>query len=333
MNQPKSVKLNHAVDLDYQLHQQNLRKQAEQMLNKSNTDLAQMSTADIQKLIVELQTHQIELQLQNEELNKANQDLIESRKIYNDLYNAGSMGYLSVTVEGVILQANRAAANLLNCPEDNLIHKKMGEFIYPDDQDGYYFFLQSVIQQKNSGVLTIRLNTPLEITMPLRCPGIRLTDCSVTTCNEISRIYPYLEIRHEMIYQSTPQTIFISLKDVSEQHLAQLNISCLNEKLEEKILAQTQQMHEKNLDLQRTISQLHVSRQQLIEREAKFNAIFNAAIEGIITVRKSGMIVSVNNAIEIIFGYKQDELIGTDINKGISKNSAISPSFDEKQSR
>jgi len=148
MNQPKSVKLNHAVDLDYQLHQQNLRKQAEQMLNKSNTDLAQMSTADIQKLIIELQTRQIELQLQNEELNKANQDLIESRKIYNDLYNAGSMGYLSVTVEGVILQANRAAANLLNCPEDNLIHKKMGEFIYPDDQDGYYFFLQSVIQQK-----------------------------------------------------------------------------------------------------------------------------------------------------------------------------------------
>ncbi|MDD2661991.1 MAG: PAS domain S-box protein, partial [Methylococcales bacterium] len=42
--------------------------------------------------------------------------------------------------------------------------------------------------------------------------------------------------------------------------------------------------------------------------EAKLNAIFNASVEGIITVDKSGVIVSANTAVEAIFGYQPEEL-------------------------
>ncbi len=49
--------------------------------------------------------------------------------------------------------------------------------------------------------------------------------------------------------------------------------------------------------------------------EAKFNAIFAASVEGIITYDLSGIIVSANTAVETIFGYKPDELIGCSINK------------------
>jgi PAS domain S-box-containing protein len=44
--------------------------------------------------------------------------------------------------------------------------------------------------------------------------------------------------------------------------------------------------------------------------EAKFNAIFNASVEGLITHDKAGLIVSANAAVETIFGYKPEELIG-----------------------
>jgi len=49
--------------------------------------------------------------------------------------------------------------------------------------------------------------------------------------------------------------------------------------------------------------------------EAKLNAIFNASVEGIITYDMSDIIVSANAAVEAIFGYKPDELIGYNICK------------------
>ena len=49
--------------------------------------------------------------------------------------------------------------------------------------------------------------------------------------------------------------------------------------------------------------------------EAKLNAIFNASVEGIITIDMSGIIVSANAAVETIFGYKPEELMGCSINK------------------
>jgi len=49
--------------------------------------------------------------------------------------------------------------------------------------------------------------------------------------------------------------------------------------------------------------------------EAKLNSIFNASVEGIITVDMSDIIISANAAVETIFGYKPEELIGYSINK------------------
>ncbi len=49
--------------------------------------------------------------------------------------------------------------------------------------------------------------------------------------------------------------------------------------------------------------------------EAKLNAIFNASVEGIITYDTSDIIVSANAAVETIFGYKPEELVGYNICK------------------
>ena len=47
--------------------------------------------------------------------------------------------------------------------------------------------------------------------------------------------------------------------------------------------------------------------------EAKLNAIFNASVEGIITYDMSDIIVSANAAVEAIFGYKPEELVGFNV--------------------
>lgn len=52
-----------------------------------------------------------------------------------------------------------------------------------------------------------------------------------------------------------------------------------------------------------------------IQTEAKLNSIFNASVEGIISCDMSDIILSANAAVETIFGYKPEELIGRNINK------------------
>ncbi|EGW23448.1 PAS domain S-box protein [Methylobacter tundripaludum] len=49
--------------------------------------------------------------------------------------------------------------------------------------------------------------------------------------------------------------------------------------------------------------------------EAKLNSIFNASVEGIITFDMSNIIISANAAVEAIFGYKPEDLVGCNINK------------------
>ncbi|MDD5633242.1 MAG: PAS domain S-box protein, partial [Methylococcales bacterium] len=61
---------------------------------------------------------------------------------------------------------------------------------------------------------------------------------------------------------------------------------------------------------------------QRIQTEAKLNAIFNASVEGIITFDQSDIIVSSNAAVETIFGYKPNELLGCSMNKLIAQANA-----------
>ncbi|MGZ5052385.1 MAG: two-component system sensor histidine kinase NtrB [Methylobacter sp.] len=49
--------------------------------------------------------------------------------------------------------------------------------------------------------------------------------------------------------------------------------------------------------------------------EGKLNSIFNASVEGIITFDTSGVIVSANAAVENIFGYRPEEVIGCRIDR------------------
>ncbi|MDP1771555.1 MAG: response regulator [Methylobacter sp.] len=55
--------------------------------------------------------------------------------------------------------------------------------------------------------------------------------------------------------------------------------------------------------------------QTVLERTAKLNAIFNASVEGFITIDMSDIIVSANAAVGTIFGYKPEELVGCSICK------------------
>ena len=306
-------------------HRNNIRLQAEAMFSKSGTDIARMSSADIEKLLFEFQAHQIELELQNEELKRAHQELSASRDDFARIYNLSPVAYLTLNEQGIIQKANRAAAQLLGCSIEVLVNRKLGNFIHPSDQDNVYFFLHDLVMEKSNQILNAKLATKNSVSNYSECHGFTLYGCSRSFCSH-NNPFTYVELRGAVNnnFKNDIQ-ICLSIQDITEYKHTQETISCLNEKLEQKILEQTSSLIESNQDLTKKIEELKHSKQQLREREAKLNAIFNASIEGIITIDTSGTILSTNTAVATIFGYSEEELIGCSFNK------LMSPSQSKKQ--
>ncbi|MDP3590149.1 MAG: PAS domain S-box protein [Methylobacter sp.] len=114
---------------------------------------------------------------------------------------------------------------------------------------------------------------------------------------------------HVLPLQGLRRGVVVSHENITKRKQAQETIAQLNKKLEDKLRTQDSILTETNLVLTKKVGELYRSKNQLMERETKLNAIFNAALEGIITIDSSGIIVSANSAVETIFGYKPEELV------------------------
>jgi PAS domain S-box-containing protein len=97
-----------------------------------------LSPEEAQQIIHELQVHQIELSLQNEELLRTQAEMDALRARYFDLYNLAPVGYLVISVEGLIMEVNLTASTLLGLPRAALVKKPIHRFIFEEDQDVYY---------------------------------------------------------------------------------------------------------------------------------------------------------------------------------------------------
>jgi two-component system cell cycle sensor histidine kinase/response regulator CckA len=116
-----------------------LRRRAEEQLRTGGTNGSELlSPAAIAQLLHDLKVHQIELELQNEELRRAQSELEASRERYFDLYELAPVGYLTVSEQGQILEANLTAAKLLGFARGAAGNRRLTSFILPEDEDVYY---------------------------------------------------------------------------------------------------------------------------------------------------------------------------------------------------
>ena len=119
--------------------QSKLRQKAEELISKNLSAKKEMPSADIKKLIKELQIHQVELELQNDELRQARFELEAERNKFYDLYEYAPVGYITIDDQSIIREANLTAASLLAIERRNLSGKQFASFIFKDDQDVFYF--------------------------------------------------------------------------------------------------------------------------------------------------------------------------------------------------
>ena len=140
---------------------QALREHAE-VVSRSQPTLssdrqATLSPDATRVLLHELQVHQIELELQNEELRRAELELITSRARYFNLYDLAPVGYCSLSEQGMILQANLAAATLLGATRSALVQQPFSRFIFKADQDIWYQHRKMLVETGQAQSLELRL--------------------------------------------------------------------------------------------------------------------------------------------------------------------------------
>lgn len=119
---------------------------AAEKLAQAEVNVEQMSADAAGKLLHELQVYQIELQMQNDELRRSQQSLEASRAIYFELYNLAPVGYLTISDQGLISEANLTFAVLLDTPLKTLIKQPFSQFVFREDQDGYYFWSKRLFE-------------------------------------------------------------------------------------------------------------------------------------------------------------------------------------------
>ncbi|MCX7097639.1 MAG: PAS domain S-box protein [Methylococcales bacterium] len=297
--------------------QETCQEKREALFCRADSDFAKMSAAELEKLLFEFQVHQIELELQNEELKRAHHELGDSHDDFARIYDLSPAAYLTLDGNGTILKFNRAAGQLLDGAKQQLDNKKLGRFIHPSDQNDFHFFLYDLAIGKNPKPLNVKLAANNH-SSHIECHGFSLYGCKRSLCIH-NNPYTFVELRGIANYpDGNGVQIYLSVTDVTDYKSSNETIACLNGKLEQKILDQTTSLIEINLDLTRNLAELQHSKRELREREAKLNAIFNATIEGIITIDSSGTMLSVNQAVTGIFGYCEEELCGRPFKKLLS---------------
>jgi PAS domain S-box-containing protein len=138
---------------------ENLRSEAERLLQDSPERSEPLSAKDLKSLVHELQVHQIELEMQNEELRNTRSELEESRNRYFDLYDLAPVGYFNFGKNGIILETNLTGARLLGTERSRLQGRPFSRFVLNDDQRIFFSHLSGLLKNDTPQTCELHLRT------------------------------------------------------------------------------------------------------------------------------------------------------------------------------
>ncbi len=154
----------------------NFREKAEDYLEKQGGRLQEYSKYSSEELLHELQVHQIELELQNDELKNSQLKLQQERAKYSTLFNLAPVGYFSLDKHGYIKEMNYAAEHMLDRESAGVTGSKFTDFIFPEDQDLFYFHFQDILKYGKGKPREIRLIKPDNNTFYVRLQSTTIKD-------------------------------------------------------------------------------------------------------------------------------------------------------------
>ena len=153
----KKVKSTESVTLQATTLYRNAEKIVREKADRSPKKQEAISTEETLRILHELQVHQIELEMQNEEMGRAQAELNAARTRYFDLYDLAPVGYVTVSEQGVILEANLTAATLMGVARGTLVKLLLTRFILKEDQDIYYLHRKQLLDTGEPQACELRI--------------------------------------------------------------------------------------------------------------------------------------------------------------------------------
>ena len=130
---------------------------AKHLSQDQTADQTELSLQDAQQRIHELQASQRDLEMQNAALLTAQIQLEREHRKYRNLFEVSSVGLLVLDPEACIREANLTFAQMLGIEVSELIGRRLSDFVAPDWQDTYKFFLQRLRTSKQTQQCEINL--------------------------------------------------------------------------------------------------------------------------------------------------------------------------------
>ena len=134
-----------------------LKQMAEQAVKNQSVDVKHIDSADITKLINDIQVFQAELEIQNDELRTSLDELEKSRTRFSRLFDMAPAGYIILDEAGIILDVNQTMVDMLHKQRDDLMRKPFSRFIAPDDQGIFLARFTALYKHPADKTMEIRL--------------------------------------------------------------------------------------------------------------------------------------------------------------------------------
>ncbi len=120
-------------------------------------NLEAMPPEEARCLLHELQVRKTELEMQNEELIKSRGELEASRVQYFNLYDLAPVGYFTLSEQGLILEADLTAVNIMGVARGALVEQLLARFILKEDKDIFYRHRNQLFETGTPQVCELRM--------------------------------------------------------------------------------------------------------------------------------------------------------------------------------
>jgi PAS domain S-box-containing protein len=130
---------------------------AEAILARRTGHRPELDHDETMRLVHQLAVHQIELDLQQQELRQARERLAESLARYVDLYDFAPAGYLTLDVDGVVVQSNLTGAELLGVERARALGLRFVDKVAQADRDMVDRFIERALRTRGEHTCEVPL--------------------------------------------------------------------------------------------------------------------------------------------------------------------------------
>ena len=131
---------------------------------------------DIPTLMEKLQLQHVELEMQNEELRQAQETLAESCEHYTQLYEGSPAGYVTLTPEGMIEEANLRFCALIGLQRQSVLHRPFSDFVVTEDWARFQHHCQEVLDTGTTHTCKLHFSRHTGRALVMHVESIRVKD-------------------------------------------------------------------------------------------------------------------------------------------------------------